>query len=89
LLAVKETRNEREIDNRIGRLREDAARRLVANAQRRDVAAVGLHEIGGGAKVVSEHLVGIARLAKLGGGLEDEAMDILAGPWVRHRESKA
>ena len=85
LLAAKKVRDEREIGRRIRRLREDAAGRLVTNAQRRDVAAIGLHEVDGGAKVVSEDLVGIARIPELGGGLEDKAMDVLAGPWVHDR----
>ena len=85
MLAAKKVRDEREIDRRIRRLREDAAGRLVTNAQRRDVAAIGLHEIDGGAEVVSENLVGIARIPELGGRLEDEAMDVLAAPWAHHR----
>jgi hypothetical protein len=35
---------------------------------------------------VPEDLLGIACIPELRGRLEDEAMDVLAGPWVHHRE---
>jgi hypothetical protein len=80
--------DERLVGSRIGRRREDAAGRLVAHAERGDVAPIGLHEIHGRAEIVSENLVGISRIPELGGGLEDKAMDVLDGPWVHHRGSK-
>ena len=86
--AAKKARDERKIGSRIRRLREDAAGRLVTDAERRDVAAIGLHEIDGGAQVVPEDLLGIARIPELGGRLEDKAMDVLAGPWVHDRGPK-
>jgi hypothetical protein len=58
---------------------------LLADVQRADVAAVGLHEVGGGAEIVSQHLLGIGRIPEPGGGLEDKAMDVLAGRLVHHR----
>ena len=58
LVAAKKGRDEREIDSGIRRLREDAAGGLVTSAKRRDVAAIGLHEIDGGAEVVSQDLSG-------------------------------
>ena len=45
LPALKKVRRQREIGSRIRRLREDAVGRLVANAKRRDITAIGLHEI--------------------------------------------